>query len=139
MRWFMEAFLDHDVAASNWTAVRWPANADMLVPATAIRGRALEVYKLMLLIFNGTKPAAHGITMPSDTKMLVSDDTRLVAMNQMGHVFERLWFAVFDVHYSPLQADYDARAPAAGAGDAAGRASREAETARAAALNGSVS
>jgi hypothetical protein len=120
MRWFMERFLGMDVAASNWTAVRWPANADLVVPASAIRSRPKELYMFILLIFNGTSPAngQHG-SIAADTTVVVQaplrDRGNLVGMLPMAHVFERLWFAVFDAErYSPSQADYDARALAAG-------------------------
>ena len=76
---------------------------------------------LILLIFNGTQPAQPHIIAPDTTLItqapLPWGAVNLVGMLPMAHVFERLWFAVFDAHhYSPHQADYDDRPPAVGAG-----------------------
>ena len=113
MRWFMENFLGFDVTASNWTSVRWPGNADLVVPASAIRSRPVELYMLILLIFNGTSPANHDV-IAQDTTLILQPPVlparpNLRGMLPMAHVLERLWFAVFDTQYSPYQADYDAR------------------------------
>ena len=113
MRWFMEAFLDIDVAAANWTAVRWPSGANLVVPGAAIRSRPRALYALIQQLFNGTEPALVDNLAP-DTALVFQNQVsrQQVGMMPMAHVFERLWFAIFDVRYSPRQADYDAGSPA---------------------------
>ena len=120
MRWFMDTFLDFDVAAANWTTVRWPGNAQLLVPRAAIRGRSHTLYVLMAQLLNGTttKEAAE----PEPANLVFQSPIFLpahaltqVAMEPWAHIFERLWFAIFDRRYSPYQADYDARQSASSA------------------------
>ena len=104
------------MAAANWTAVRWPGAANLVVPRAAIRSRPRALYALIEAMFNGTSPARHDDIAP-DTRLVYQLQRgawphTMYGMVPMAHVFERLWFAIFDVHYSPHQANYDARAPA---------------------------
>jgi len=109
MRWFMENFLELDVARGNWTTVRWAAAGTFAVPAVLVRKRSYVLYALLLQLFNGTSPWAEpGRCKPEGTvscEQVVTDDTALVyrkiPMLGMAHLFERLWFAVFDPNYTP--------------------------------------
>ena len=109
----METFLDVSVEAYNLTAVRWPANGHFMAPSWMARTRPLTFWRMVLQLFNGTTPEerdANGV--PRD---ITTPDTMLVhnrlAMLHLAHVFERLWFAVFDRRYAPkLRAIMDAQA-----------------------------
>jgi hypothetical protein len=113
MRWFIDTFLDFDVAAANWTAVRWPTSANLVVPRAAVRSRPRALYALIEQMFNGTLPASRD-DIARNTRLVyqMQQPSQMYGMYLMGHVFERLWFAIFDVNYSPHQADYDTRPPA---------------------------
>jgi len=119
--WFMGAFLEMDAVARNWTSVRWPAKATLLVPAVAIRRRPVTVYSVILQLLNGTSPYAipeiarqcqphQGGQGELRCEFALTPDTRLVhdkrAMVDMAHVFERTWLAIFDREYSPDPARY---------------------------------
>ncbi len=95
IRLFMETLLNVD--PEGLTSIRWPAAAEFMVPAWAIRARPLTLWRVFLLLLNGTTPEPDANGVPMD---VITQDTVLVydrlAMLHLAHVFERLWFAVLD-------------------------------------------
>jgi hypothetical protein len=91
------------------------------VPAAAVRARPRAVYALVAALLNGSAVAPGADDAAGDTAR--ADDGQLVFRSRdgppgsaprawpahfLGHVFERLWFAVFDVDYDPSEEVSDA-------------------------------
>jgi hypothetical protein len=124
MRWLMESFLGFP-DAGNWRAVRWPEAAQLVVPAWAVRSRPRLLYALALQLLNGSATGIGESGQDQDTNrvQLLHRSARLGYRpwntHEWSHVFERLWFAVFDARYTPAG---PAAPPAPAAPAAAGAA-----------------
>jgi hypothetical protein len=106
MRWFMETFLDFPTAGDDWGAVRWPGSAQMAVPAWAIRSRPKALYALMLQMINATyapvgEEAVAGQAQYTVLYRAAQLHWRPWGAHEWAHIFERMWFAVFDTRYTP--------------------------------------
>ena len=109
MRWFMETLLDFPHAGETWQHARWPEAAQLVVPAWAIRSRPKAVYAVAYALLNGSR--MDGIEGPEGVNADAYDPPLLYRSAALGrrpwsphewaHVFERLWFAVFDARYTP--------------------------------------
>ena len=129
MRWFMETLLDFPHAGEEWQHARWPEAAQLAVPAWAIRSRPKAVYAVAYALLNGSR--MDGVEGPEGVNADAYDPPLLYRSAALGrrpwsphewaHVFERLWFAVFDARY----------APGAGVGPPAGGANASAAAAAA--------
>ena len=108
MRWFMETLLDFP-RAGEWQHARWPEAAQLAVPAWAIRSRPKAVYAVAYALLNGSR--TDGVEGPEGVNADAYDPPLLYRSAELGrrpwsphewaHVFERLWFAVFDARYNP--------------------------------------
>ena len=109
MRWFMETLLDFPHAGEAWQHARWPEAAQLVVPAWAIRSRPKAVYAVAYALLNGSR--MDGVEGPEGVNADAYDPPLLYRSAELGrrpwsphewaHVFERLWFAVFDARYDP--------------------------------------
>jgi len=109
MRWFMESFLDFPRAGEQWQSMRWPEAAQLAVPAWAVRSRPRAVYSVALALLNGSrtdgKEGSEGVGAEAYDGPLLYRSAQLGqrpwSPHEWAHVFERLWFAVFDARYDP--------------------------------------
>jgi hypothetical protein len=106
MRWFMETFLDFPNAGEDWGAVRWPEAAQLVVPAWAIRSRPKLVFSVILQLLNSTYlPLGPEADAGQKEYPLLHRSAQLHwrpwGTHEWAHIFERLWFVVFDARYTP--------------------------------------
>ncbi len=109
MRWFIESFLDFPRAGEEWHHMRWPEAAQLAVPAWAVRSRPKAVYAVAFALLNGSR--TDGVEGPEGVDASAYDPPLLYRSAALGrrpwsphewaHVFERLWFAVFDARFDP--------------------------------------
>jgi len=69
MQWLVDTFLGHDT--SSWENIRWPANAELLVSAAAIRRRDATLYRLLLELTEGVEVG--GEAQPGEAVWLYGD------------------------------------------------------------------
>jgi hypothetical protein len=106
MSWLLRTFLGH--APAEWDDIRWAARAQLAVPRALIRSRPRELYVLLRELL--AADAADGRDRRAEeapTLLYVQSaagvhNKRLTSLN-WAHSLERLWFAVFDVRYSPYK------------------------------------
>jgi hypothetical protein len=105
LRDFMVLFLDHNVTAE-WTAIRWATHAEFIVPGKLIRRRPRLLFQLILQLVNGTMPVSHDDWAP-DTQLVYKG----MQLLYLAHMFERLFFAIFDPDYQPNHEHYAYTSP----------------------------
>ena len=94
-RWILEHILEADWRGGT---IRWPSEATFAVPASAIRKRPKVVYTLLLSMLNAST-AEDRTERPDGQLGLRADGERYWPGERLGHVMERLMFALFDVNY----------------------------------------
>ena len=99
--WFLGTFVNPHKNWSLHSTIRWATGAQFVLPGSLIRHHPVSMYRTIEALLNGTdqrnghKPAS-----------LQHEGTSAL---QWAHFFERMWWAIWDPHYSPLSADYAAR------------------------------
>lgn len=119
--WLLDHVLDANRSAWTGGSIRWPSEATLAIPAVAVLRRPRGIYSALLGMVNATAEEGSGgrrelpdgqvrcasqAASPNSrahTAQLVLrfNGDRVWPGERLGHVLERLVFAIFDVGYAP--------------------------------------
>ena len=91
MKYLMEMYLDYNVTSLP-AIVRWPGADTFTVSARAVRRHSRAVYALFAELLRDGEGDRHLVKLCAGNACRGPGDT--------GHIFERLWFAIFDASYA---------------------------------------
>ena len=97
--WFLGTFVNPRKNWSLHSTIRWATGAQFVLPGSLIRHHPRSMYRMIEALLNGTTDGHKPATFKHEERSPL----------HWAHHFERMWWAIWDPHYSPLSADYAAR------------------------------